>query len=88
MRNSLYSGNNVTLTLALIFRSPFAGARQSFAKVIDAGGLQLGFQTTGSWTVPAGNLTPVSLYANPAIGFGRHQTRQIGLAQTFMTSAQ
>ncbi len=71
--SSSSAANDVTLTLALVFRSSFAGARPSFAKVIDSGGLQLAFQTTGSWTVPSGNLAPVSLYANPASGSGLTQ---------------
>jgi hypothetical protein len=72
--SSSSAGNDATLTLALVFRSSFAGARTSFAKVVDSGGLQLAFQTTGAWTVPSGNAAPVSLSVSPSTGSGLVQS--------------
>jgi len=73
-------GDSLALTVALAFRSSFAGSRQAFAQVQDAGGLVLSWQQAGAWTVPSGNQPPVSLLVNPGSGTGPSQTFSLVVA--------
>jgi len=68
------SGNNLSLTLAVVFRTGFAGARQIFGQAQDFAGFQLQWQAIGVWTVPSGVQPPVPLLVNPSSGIGASQT--------------
>jgi hypothetical protein len=70
------SGNNLTVNVALTFKSAFAGARNWYGVVGDAGGLQSNWVTLGSWTVPAGNQAPSPVSVSPSSGSGYMQAFQ------------
>ncbi len=65
------SGNTLTMTLSLSFKSGFSGAKRIFMNAFDTAGLSGGWQDRGSWTVlnPA-NVAPTSDSAtvNPGSG--------------------
>jgi len=66
------SGNTLTLNLAITFQSGFAGTKNVYGDAMAAGGINSGWQTLGSWTVPGGSASVVSV--TPASGSGRSQT--------------
>jgi hypothetical protein len=77
------NGNTLTLNLAIIFKSSFAGSKNIFAYAQDVGGLNSGWRTLGTWTVPEGGGGPGPAPApaapqvgpvNPASGSGSTQT--------------
>jgi hypothetical protein len=65
------SGNDLTITLALQFRSTFAGAKNIYMEVYDGG--DSGWQQRGSWVVPA-NIPPIPVSVTPSSGNGSGQT--------------
>jgi len=48
------SGNNLTLNLTITFKTAFAGAKNTYMQALDAASASSGWQTRGTWTVPAG----------------------------------
>ncbi len=48
------NGNNVTLNLTVTFNPSFAGAKNTYMQAVDAASASSGWQTRGTWTVPAG----------------------------------
>ena len=69
----LGSGMNLTVNLALSFKSAFTGAKNVYMDVASAAtGLDSGWQQRGSWTVPAVPPTPVSV--TPSSGGGSSHT--------------
>jgi uncharacterized membrane protein/fibronectin type 3 domain-containing protein len=69
------SGSTFTLNLPLTFTSAFAGVRNVYLYGSNAGGNNSGWQTLGSWTVPAastGSVTADSV--TPTSGSGSSQT--------------
>ncbi len=67
------TGNQLTLTVPVIFKPSFAGPRTAYAAVIDGSGLSSGWQTAGSWT-PAPTYTPAVATFSPTSGSGGSQT--------------
>jgi hypothetical protein len=47
------SGNNLTLNLTIAFRGSFAGGKYTYLQAVDASAASSGWQTKGTWTVPA-----------------------------------
>jgi hypothetical protein len=45
-------GTTLTINVALTFKSPFTGAKTSFAIATDAASQSSGWQVVGTWTVP------------------------------------
>jgi hypothetical protein len=69
------AGDNLTVTLALLFKAPFAGTKNIYMKAKDNGGLVLSWQSRGTWTVAAsGNLAPSAVSVTPGSGSGSTQT--------------
>src|SRR5437667_191389 len=69
------SGGNLTVSLALMFKSWFAGAKSVFSGVINNASVFSGWQTMGAWTVTAGgSSTPMNVSVTPASGSGSSQT--------------
>ena len=65
------SGNNLTLNLALTFKSGFAGSKSVYAEVYD-GAADSGWQQKGTWTVPSSG-PPAFVSVTPASGSGTTQ---------------
>ena len=77
-------GNTLTLTLAATFAPAFAGAKTVFMYADNATGAATGWQTRGTWNVPAGAL-PILVTAEsvtPTAGSGPTQTFAIQSADT------
>jgi glucose/arabinose dehydrogenase len=49
---TVLSGNALTLTLALTFKPAFSGAKNIFTYAQNGSGINSGWQTRGTWTVP------------------------------------
>jgi glucose/arabinose dehydrogenase len=76
----LLSGTALTLNLAMSFSSTFSGAKTVYLYAANAAGINSGWQSRGTWTVPAP--PPVTVTADsvtPSSG--------IGLTQTFALQA-
>jgi uncharacterized membrane protein len=67
------SGTNLTLYLPVTFTAAYAGAKTTY---MYAGGSSAnsGWQTMGSWTVPATSAPPTTVSVTPASGSGLQQT--------------
>jgi uncharacterized repeat protein (TIGR01451 family) len=67
------SGTNLTLNLPVTFTAAYAGAKTTY---MYAGGSNAnsGWQTMGSWTVPATVTTPTTVSVTPSSGSGLQQT--------------
>jgi hypothetical protein len=46
------TGNNLSVDLAITFKSGFHGSKRIYAFAQDASGLASGWQQSGAWTVP------------------------------------
>ena len=68
------SGNTVVLKLAITFKAAAAGPQYSYAMAYDMHGLDSGWTSLGSWTVPALNRPPSILSISPKSGTGSSQT--------------
>ena len=70
------SGNNLTVNVALTFKPAFAGMKTNFMVASDNGGLSSGWQSRGTWTVPAPvpPTAPEAVSVTPASGTGSSQT--------------
>jgi hypothetical protein len=66
------SGNNLTVSLALGFKSSFAGAKNTYMQVAGTGG-DSGWQQKGTWTVLA-SLLPTAVSVSPASGSSSSST--------------
>jgi hypothetical protein len=73
------SGNVLTLAIPLSFSSSFAGAKNFYASVADAGGLSSDWITAGAWN-PASSVAPTVTSVNPSSGKGASQTFALTLA--------
>jgi hypothetical protein len=68
------SGNNLTVNVALTFKSAFAGKKNLYMNAQDSGGWS-GAQVMGTWFVPApGNQPPTNISVTPPSGSGWVQT--------------
>lgn len=71
------AGNNLTLVVAVTFRTTFAGARNVYLDVADSASTAAGWQSLGAWTVTAGGpVPPVLVSVTPASGSGSQQSFQ------------
>jgi hypothetical protein len=72
------SGNSLTLNLAMTFKAAYAGAKNIYMFAQNAGGVNTGWQTRGTWTVPgtpaAGAPAVTADSATPNSGSGASQT--------------
>jgi hypothetical protein len=66
-------GNTYTLNLALAFQNIYAGAKNVYGYASTQSGLNSGWQTVGTWTVPV-DLTPQPVSVSPSSGSGASQT--------------
>lgn len=67
------SGNTLTLSLPLTFSSNFTGAKNFYAYVADAGGLNSGWITAGTWN-PSASSPPTVTSLTPSAGAGNSRT--------------
>jgi uncharacterized membrane protein len=67
------SGTTMTLNLAVVFKTPFAGGKSILMFGANANGTGSGWQTRGTWTV-AGTVTVTSDSVTPSSGSGSSQT--------------
>jgi hypothetical protein len=67
------SGNNLTVNLALSFKTGFGGAKKIFMQVTDTSANASGWQERGSWT-PYPNVAPTAVSVSPTGGTGSTQT--------------
>ena len=67
------SGTNLTLNLPMTFTAAYAGAKNTY---MYAGGSSAtsGWQTMGTWTVPAASGPPTTVSVTPSSGSGLQQT--------------
>jgi uncharacterized repeat protein (TIGR01451 family) len=65
------SGNTYTLHLAIGFQAAFAGAKNVYGYATTQAGLNSGWQSLGTWTVPA---PPQAVSVSPSTGSGASQT--------------
>ena len=69
------SGNNLTVNLALTFKGAFAGTKNIYAFATGQSGSASGWQTMGTWTVPATvNQPPSPVSVTPNSGNGSSGT--------------
>jgi hypothetical protein len=69
------SGNNLTVNLSLTFKGPFAGAKTISMSATNNASVFSGWQSMGTWTVPAGgSLPPANVGVTPSSGSGSSQT--------------
>jgi hypothetical protein len=67
------SGNSLTLTLAMTFKGPFAGAKNIYMYADNLFGASSGWQDRGDWTVAAPAIVTADA-ATPNAGMGTTQT--------------
>jgi hypothetical protein len=67
------SVNNLTIRIAVTFKTSFAGTKNIYMIVNDRSGHQSAWVSRGTWTVPA-SATPVPVSASPSSGSGISQT--------------
>ncbi len=71
------AGPNLTVSVALIFRGTFGGAKNVYLNVSDSGGTFTGWQSRGAWTVTEGGTVPnVLVSVKPSSGSGAQQSFQ------------
>lgn len=69
------AGTTLTLNLNVAFASGFAGAKSTYMYASDVAGLNSGWQTRGTWTIPGtAAAAPTADSVSPNAGFGRTQT--------------
>jgi hypothetical protein len=64
------SGNGLMLNVAITFQAAFAGSKNMYLQAVNPSGSS-GWQPGGTWTVPAGLPTPVSVTPSAGSGSGR-----------------
>ncbi|MBI3472398.1 MAG: hypothetical protein HY013_13680, partial [Candidatus Solibacter usitatus] len=64
------AGANLTVSLAIAFQTPFAGAQNIYLSALDSAGSFSGWQALGTWTV---NTAPSPLSVAPSSGTGPSQ---------------
>jgi sugar lactone lactonase YvrE len=69
------SGNTLTVTLAITFSASYpAGAKNVYGFAFDSNNLNSGWQTLGTWTIPAAVQNPTADSVTPATGSGTSQS--------------
>jgi hypothetical protein len=61
------SGNSLTLTVPVFFKSAFTGTKNCYMLGVDSGGERSDWETMGTWTI---NQNPVNLAVSPNSGSG------------------
>jgi glucose/arabinose dehydrogenase len=82
--SAMFSGNMMTLNLAMAFAAPFAGAMNIYLYAANAAGLNSGWQSRGTWTA-SGAAPPAGVTADsvmPASGTGASQVFAVQLSDT------
>jgi hypothetical protein len=79
------SGQILRVTLSVTFNSAFAGAKTVYSYATTSAGVETGWKTVGSWSIPAASATPAlsTISVTPNDGFGASQT----FTAQFMASA-
>jgi hypothetical protein len=67
------SSNNLTVKLAVTFKSGLQGQQGIYMAVVDNAGLASAWQLMGTWTIPAAQ-PPVNVSVSPSAGTGTTQT--------------
>ncbi len=67
------TGNTVTVRFDLIFKTAFAGTRQTYAQAQDRAGARLAWTQVGSWTVPEPAPPSSPAAVTPSSGSGTYQ---------------
>jgi hypothetical protein len=87
-----FSGNTLTVTLALIFQAGYAGGKNIFAYATTAGGMNSGWQKLGIWGVTGSSLPPQAVSVSPSKGSGSSQAFTLAFSDANgaadLTSAQ
>lgn len=76
------SGNTLTLNLAVTFGGSFSGTKNIYMYAASVGGRNSGWQTRGTWTVPAATLAVSADAVSPATGSGSTQTFSLQYSDT------
>jgi hypothetical protein len=84
---AVLSGNTLTLTLALTFTPAFNGAKNVYVYAQNGAGVNSGWQTRGTWTVPGGAPPPATVTVTadsvtPNAGSGASQAFAFQYADT------
>ncbi|MEO8659461.1 MAG: SBBP repeat-containing protein [Bryobacteraceae bacterium] len=70
----IVSGNTATMILVLNFKAAFVGPKAVYGFAQTAHGLNSGWTTLGTWTVPGNSQPPQAVSVNPSSGTGSSQT--------------
>jgi predicted chitinase len=68
------SGNNLTVSVNITFKSAFMGTQTVYMFGTNAGGLSSSWQSMATWTVPGANQPPTNVSVSPSSGSGTTQT--------------
>jgi hypothetical protein len=68
------SGNTYTLTLAMTFQGGYAGSKNVYGYATTSGGANSGWQTLGTWLIPAPAPAVSAVSVTPAQGSGMAQS--------------
>jgi hypothetical protein len=68
------SGNNLTLSLNITFKSAFLGTKNVYMTATNAAGLSSSWLSMGTWTIPGANQPPTNVSVSPSSGSGTTQT--------------
>jgi hypothetical protein len=70
----MWSGNSLTLNLAMTFAPGYAGTKNIYMYAADVSGSNSGWQTLGAWTVPSTAAVPAANSVTPSSGSGAGQS--------------
>jgi large repetitive protein len=77
------SGNTLTLSLAMTFKSAYAGTKNVYMYAANGSNVNSGWQTRGTWTVPGSAAAAVTAdSASPNAGSGATQTFSLQYSDT------
>ena len=76
------SGDLLTLTAAITFKPPFAGAKNIYLHAVDGSGVANGWEQLGAWVVGASTGTASAISVTPASGSGAGQTFALQYSDT------
>jgi uncharacterized repeat protein (TIGR01451 family) len=68
------TGNQLTVSVPVTFKTAFAGVKKVYAYVDDNANLNSGWQNAGAWTIPGGSAPPSVVSVSPSTGSGLSQT--------------
>lgn len=72
--SAVSSGATYSVTLAMSFKTAFAGGKTTYGLLTTNGGQSSGWSTLGTWTVAGGTIVPLgAVSVNPASGAGASQ---------------